>query len=120
MDEFELAGLEEKPSETIKAPGVAGCYGWMECVLSKEYEESKYTLITGKVLRLEIADDALNPDGTLNVSKAKPLMATGGKKGLNYGTIMDLGRKDSFGAMFPDGKDPLEGLYEEKTRGEKG
>jgi len=113
VDEFELAGLEEKPSETIRAPGIAGCYGWMECALNKEYEEPNYVLLMGKVLRLEIADDALNPDGTLDVTKAKPLMATGGKKGLRYGTIMDLGRKDSYGAMFSDGKDPLAGLYEQ-------
>ena len=119
VDEFELAGLEEKPSETIRAPGIAGCYGWMECVLHKEYEESNYVLLIGKVLRLEISDDALNPDGTLNVIKAKPLMATGGGKGLNYGTILDLGREDAYGAMFSDGKDPLAGLYEEPPRGDK-
>jgi flavin reductase (DIM6/NTAB) family NADH-FMN oxidoreductase RutF len=29
-DEFELAGLAPKPSETIKAPGIDGCYAWME------------------------------------------------------------------------------------------
>jgi flavin reductase (DIM6/NTAB) family NADH-FMN oxidoreductase RutF len=26
VDEFNLAGLEEKPSETIRAPGIAGSY----------------------------------------------------------------------------------------------
>ena len=30
VDEFELAGIDEKPSQLITAPGMAGCYAWME------------------------------------------------------------------------------------------
>ena len=30
-----------KPSEFIKAPGIAGAYAWMECSLHKLYEEDK-------------------------------------------------------------------------------
>jgi flavin reductase (DIM6/NTAB) family NADH-FMN oxidoreductase RutF len=33
VDEFDLAGLEEKPSETIRAPGIARSYAWMERIL---------------------------------------------------------------------------------------
>lgn len=49
-DEFELAGLNEKPSEKIRAPGIAGSYAWMECELFKIYEEPNYVLVMGKVL----------------------------------------------------------------------
>ncbi|MGI5992637.1 MAG: hypothetical protein ACOX79_09675 [Methanosarcina sp.] len=31
VDEFELADLKEKPSKKVKAPGIEGCYAWMEC-----------------------------------------------------------------------------------------
>ena len=110
-DEFELAGLEEKPSETIKAPGMAGCYAWMECELFKEYEEEDFVLLLGKVLRLEVRDDVLAPDGSLDVAKARPLMMTGSKKGMNFCTVAELGRTEPYGSMFPDGKDPLSGLY---------
>ncbi len=119
-DEFELAGLDEKPSEMIRAPGIAGCYGWLECQLHREYEEPNYVLIVGQALRLEIADEALNPDGTLDVDKARPLMAIGGKKGVRYGTIVEINRANPFGAMFPDGKDPLAWLYEDGSAGKRG
>ena len=111
-DEFVTAGLEEKPSETIRAPGIAGCYAWMECTCCNEYEEPDYVLIVGKVLRLEVSDDVLNPDGSLNVAEAEPLMMTGSGKGMRYGTIQDLAREDPFNAMFPNGKDPLAKKYE--------
>jgi flavin reductase (DIM6/NTAB) family NADH-FMN oxidoreductase RutF len=114
-DEFELAGLEEKPSEKIRAPGIAGCYGWMECQLHKEYVESDYILVVGKVLRLEIADNVLNNDGSLNPLLANPLMMTGTPRGMNYCTIRDLNKIEPFGAMFPDGKDPLAGMYPDET-----
>jgi flavin reductase (DIM6/NTAB) family NADH-FMN oxidoreductase RutF len=110
-DEFELAGLDEKPSITIRAPGIAGCYAWMECSLHKAYEEEDYVLIVGKVLRLEVADDVLTPEGTLDVHKAKPLMMVGGKKGMRYCTVVETGAFDSFGAMFPNGRDPLADRY---------
>ena len=28
VDEFVEAGLEEKPSQRVKPPGIAGCYAW--------------------------------------------------------------------------------------------
>lgn len=111
-DEFELAGLEEKPSELIRAPGIAGCYGWMECRLHKLYSESDYILVVGQVLRLEVADSVLRPDGSLDVALASPLMMTGTAKGMNYCTVRNLDREDPFGAMFPNGKDPLAEQYE--------
>ncbi|MEJ2716689.1 MAG: flavin reductase family protein, partial [Deltaproteobacteria bacterium] len=54
-DEFELAGLQAKPSAAVKAPGIQGCYAWMECRLFKEYAEAQYVLIVGQVVHLEVA-----------------------------------------------------------------
>ena len=106
-DEFELAGLKEKPSHKIQAPGIAGAYAWMECELFKEYTEPNYILVVGKVLRLEVADDVLSPDGGLNVHKARPLIMTGSQKGMHFCTLADIGHYEPFGAMFPDGEDPI-------------
>jgi flavin reductase (DIM6/NTAB) family NADH-FMN oxidoreductase RutF len=92
VDEFEVAGLDEKPSTTIQAPGIAGCYAWMECELYREYEEEKYVLIVGE--------------------KAKPLMMTGSKKGMNFCTVTDLGKYEPFSAMFPGDKDPFATRYD--------
>ena len=85
-DEFDLAGLEEKPSAEVRAPGIAGSYAWMECELFKEYVEDAYVLIMGKVVRLEVADHVLTEDGDLDIEKAKPLMMTGSKKGMHFCT----------------------------------
>ena len=108
VDEFEEAGLDEKASQLVKPPGIAGCYAWMECELVKELEEDRYALIVGKVLRLEVADEALKPDGSLDVERARPLLITGSHKGMHFCTLQDLGVSEAFSAMFPDGKDPFE------------
>ena len=110
-DEFVLAGLEAKPSEKVKAPGIAGCYAWMECDLVKEYEEEQFVLLLGRVLRLEVRDDLLTGDGSLDVEKARPLMMTGSGQGMNFCTLRDLDQHEPFSAMFPEGRDPLAGLY---------
>lgn len=112
QDEFVLAGLDQKPSETIKAPGIAGSYAWMECRLFKLYEEENYVLIMGSVKRLEVADNCLTGEGDLDIAKARPLMMTGSKKGMHFSTIQDIGCFESFGAMFSDQKDPLAGKYQ--------
>lgn len=100
IDEFEVADLKEKPSETIKAPGIAGCYAWMECELAKLYQEDEYTLLMGKVLRLEVDDKFLTTDGALDMQKAKPLLMLGSKSGMHFCTLTDSGQFEPFGAMF--------------------
>lgn len=110
-DEFDDAGLAEKPSQQIKPPGIAGCYAWMECELVKLFEEDTYVLIMGKVVRLELSDAVVGPDGLLDVEKARPLLMAGGKKGMHFCTVKDLKKHESFSAMFPNGKDPFGTLY---------
>ncbi len=112
VDEFLEAGIEEKTSVSIKPPGIAMCYAWMECDLVKEYEEDKFVLILGRVLRLEVDDRVLNADGSLNIEKAMPLMMTGSRKSMHFSTMKDLAQHEPFSAMFSDGKDPLGSLYE--------
>ena len=99
VDEFEVAGLEEKPSVLVKAPGIAGCYEWMECELHKEYEEEEYVLIVGKVVRLEVSDDVLGSDGSIDIAKAKPLMLAASKKGYTFSTLFSIDRFEPFYAM---------------------
>ena len=115
VDEFELAGLEERPSKKVKAPGIEGCYAWMECKLHKIYEEVyeglPYLLIVGKVVHLEVEDSIYNKeDGSWDVEKAKPLMMTGSDHGMQFSTVSDIGKFKPYGAMFKSGKDPLSGM----------
>lgn len=110
-DEFEFAGLEPRPSKKVKAPGIEGCYAWMECELVKLYEENDYTLIMGKVVHLEVIDEVYEQNGHCNVKKARPLMMMGYDTGMHFCTVEELDRFEPFGAMFPNGKDPLAKLY---------
>lgn len=110
-DEFEVAGIEEKPSQVIKAPGMAGAFAWMECKLHKLFEEDKYALIVGQVLHLEVSDDAMAANKTLDLEKAQPLMMTGLGKGMNFCTLRDINLFQPFTAMFENGKDPLAHKY---------
>ncbi|MFH0968092.1 MAG: flavin reductase family protein [Methanobacteriota archaeon] len=112
-DEFGLAGLAEKPSVVVRPPGIQGCYAWMECKLDKLFEEPQYILIMGKVVHLEMKDELYHPDGSWDVEKASPLMMTGSNSGMHYCTVTDTGKYDPFGAMFPDGTDPLSKSYKE-------
>jgi flavin reductase (DIM6/NTAB) family NADH-FMN oxidoreductase RutF len=112
VDEFVEAGLEEKPSVSVKPPGIAGCYAWMECEGVKEYEEDQFVLILGRVVRLEVDDSVLKPDRSLDIEKARPLMMTGSQKGMHFCTLKDLAHHEPFSAMFPDGRDPMAGLYQ--------
>jgi len=112
VDEFKEADLDEKPSVLIRPPGIAGCYAWMECELFNLYEEQDYILVMGKVLRLEVDASYLTSDGDLDSSKADPLMMIGSRKGMHFCTIKDIERFEPFGAMFPNGKDPMAAKYE--------
>lgn len=112
-DEFLLAGLTEKPSVKVKAPGIQGCYAWMECRLYKEYAEPQYVLIVGQVVHLEVADEVYLADGSLNLDRARPLMITGSNWGMKFCSVLDIQRFEPFGAMFPEGKDPLASKYQE-------
>jgi len=112
-DEFQLAGLSQKPSEIIKAPGIVGAYTWMECELYKLYEEPQYVIIVGKVLRLEVNDAVLTADAELDIEKATPLMMFGNRKGMQFCSVSNTGHFEPFGAMFPNGKDPLSDKYKD-------
>ena len=118
VNEYELAGLEEKASQKIETPGVDGCYAWMECklhnIIADEYDNFPYALVLAKVVHLEVRDDIYNKeDGSWDVEKAKPLMMTESNQGMHFCTIKDMDWFEPYGAMFPNGKDPLAGMYQD-------
>jgi len=112
VDEFEDAGLQAKPSVQVKAPGIMGCYAWMECQLYQAYAEDQYVLIMGKVVRLEVEDEVYRHDGSLDVKKARPLMMIGSNQGMKFCTVVEVDKFELYGSMFPNGKDPLAHKYE--------
>jgi len=107
VDEFQEAGLEPHPSALVAPPGVAGCLAWLECRLHRQYVEKSYVLVVGQVLRLEVRDDLVNQQGGLDLAKAQPLLASLDREGVRWATARDLGKGEPYGAMFPNGQDPL-------------
>jgi hypothetical protein len=67
----------------------------------------------GQVVHLEVADAVYLPDGSLDLEKARPLMMTGSNRGMKYCTPRGTDKFEPFGAIFPNGKDPLAEKYRE-------
>ncbi|MCF8033495.1 MAG: flavin reductase family protein [Desulfarculaceae bacterium] len=107
VDEFEKAGLKARPSAMVAPPGVEGCLAWLECRLHKQYVEKNYVLVVGQVLRLEVRDDLVNQRGGMDLAKAQPLLASLDREGMRWATARDLGKGEPYGAMFPNGQDPM-------------
>jgi flavin reductase (DIM6/NTAB) family NADH-FMN oxidoreductase RutF len=111
VDEFNLAELAARPSKAIQAPGIEGCLAWLECRLERQYVEKQYVLIIGRVVAFEMAEECTDVDGGINPSRAEPLMMLQNNLGMRFVTLKDIGHFEPYGAMFPDGRDPLERLY---------
>ncbi|MCW7076200.1 MAG: flavin reductase family protein [Candidatus Syntrophoarchaeum sp.] len=100
VDEFEEAKLTVRESEKVKAPSIAECIGWMECVLEKEVvEEGKYAIIIGKVVYLEVDDQYLTADGAIDLEKARPLSMMLGKDGMQYTYPRQIGEERRYAEM---------------------
>lgn len=76
-DEFERAGLEKLPGETVAAPRVKGAPGALECRLWREIELPGGNIVMiGTVTGIHI-DDAFLKDGILDVTAFRPLARLG-------------------------------------------
>lgn len=83
VDEFEAVGIEWQPSLKVKPRRVAQSPVQFECRLTQKMEipgltpESGAWLLVGQVVGIHIADDALRPDGCLDIERLKPLARLG-------------------------------------------
>ena len=79
LNEFELAGLETTPSIDVKPPRVAQAAIAMETRLLQmvHVEESKYTIILGRIVRFHIREDLLRDDGLVEPTLLKPIARLG-------------------------------------------
>jgi flavin reductase (DIM6/NTAB) family NADH-FMN oxidoreductase RutF len=102
-DEFEMAGLQPRPSKRVKPPGIEGCLAWAECVLEEEMAREKFVLIVGKVVHLEADDRFWSESEGLDFERAKPLCSMGGVKGMQFAYPAPLGVGAKYAAMLGDG-----------------
>lgn len=106
VDEFDVSGLRPRPSERIAPPAVDGCLAWMECTMSEEIPRERFSLIIGRVVRLEVDDRFFDDDGEMDHERARPLMIMAGRRGLQFVRPVTAGRRAEYREMSPTGRDP--------------
>lgn len=83
VDEFEALDIGWLPSRHVRPRRVAASPVHFECRLTQTLQvpgntpESAAWLLVGQVVGLHIADDALTPDGRLDITRLKPLARLG-------------------------------------------
>jgi flavin reductase (DIM6/NTAB) family NADH-FMN oxidoreductase RutF len=83
VDEAALAGLEMIPARLVKPPRVAASPVHLECrlhgvmALPGNAFDQVHHVVIGRVIGVHIRDDALTPDGKLDVVKIRPLARLG-------------------------------------------
>jgi flavin reductase (DIM6/NTAB) family NADH-FMN oxidoreductase RutF len=115
VDEFEAAGLAKLPSLVVGPPRVAASPVQFECRhlqtlrIPGNGDMGSADIVLGRVVRIHIRDDALTPDGRLDIEKIKPLARLGY---FNYTYV------DKQFEMLPPGDDPrrLKGLAGDRVR----
>ena len=102
VDEAALAGLEMIPSRIVRPPRVAASPVHLECrfhcslALPANAPDQVHHVVIGRVVGVHIRDDALTPDGKLDVARIRPLARLG---------YFDYTQVDSVFTMRPDGPD---------------
>ncbi len=83
IEEATLAGLEMIPSRLVKPPRVAKSPVHLECryhcmlaLPGRNLEQSHYVVV-GQVIGVHIKDDAITPEGRIDVLKLRPLARLG-------------------------------------------
>jgi flavin reductase (DIM6/NTAB) family NADH-FMN oxidoreductase RutF len=92
VDEFEYAGLEKVPSQSVDVPRVAGVPAALECTLHMDHRLHNVTVIYGDVKRFYI-DDAVCTDGKIDTTKIDAVGRMGGPY-FNSVDLLDFQRGD--------------------------
>ncbi len=115
VDEFELAGLTKAPSVRVKPFRVAESPVQFECVYHQTLRLAGYQgrgavdVIIGRVVMVHIRDEAIGPDGRLDIQRIRPLARLGY---YDY-TVVDT----VFEMVIPgDNENLLSGLKGERRR----
>ncbi|KAH8832018.1 hypothetical protein DL96DRAFT_1589729 [Flagelloscypha sp. PMI_526] len=92
ISEWDISGLTQTPSETIKPPKVAESAFTLECTLFQSvpiiHPEKKVettTLILGLIKRIHVRNDVLNSSNTIDLDKLQPVTRLGD---ISYGRVL--------------------------------
>ncbi|MBN1761808.1 MAG: flavin reductase family protein [Methanomicrobia archaeon] len=57
VDKFKETGLTPQPARRVKAPVIAECVAWMECVVNQEIETGDKNLFVGEVIEAYASEE---------------------------------------------------------------
>ena len=94
--EFSAAGLSEKPSQRVEAPGVAESPIQFECETLEIVRVGEGPLaanvVIGKILLIDIADDVIDSNGKIDPAKLDTIGRMGGKAYCRTKDRFEIGR----------------------------
>ena len=79
-NEFAVADLAAAPSQEVRPPRLAAAPVALEARLTQviPVQDTRYTMILGRVLRYHIRPDLLDPAGLVNATRLRPVARLGG------------------------------------------
>lgn len=111
-DEMALAGLTPEPSVLVRPPRVAESPVHLECrvheivPLPSDDPDSANTLVIGRVVGVHVRDDALTPDGRVDVECIRPIARLGYQDYATVERVWQLTRPRGGGDATAEGKGP--------------
>jgi flavin reductase (DIM6/NTAB) family NADH-FMN oxidoreductase RutF len=102
VNEFDKAGLEMAPGETVACPRVAGAAAALECKLLEivnptilDGSKAPYFLILGQVTGVHIDDSMITAEGRFDTMKADPILRSGYHDYVCLDELFELVRPDT-------------------------
>ncbi|WP_404380971.1 flavin reductase family protein [Caenispirillum salinarum] len=108
--ELDAAGLTAEPSQLVAPPRVAESPIHLECRvhqiidLPSDNPDSRNTMVIGRVVGVHIRDDALTPDGRVDVEKIQPIARLGYQDYATVDRIWQLTRPKGGGDRTAEGR----------------
>lgn len=109
-DEMRLAGLTPEPSVLVRPPRVAESPVHLECRvhqildLPSDSPDSRNTAILGLVVGVHVRDDALTPDGRVDVERIRPIARLGYQDYATVDRVWQLVRPQGGGDPTAEGR----------------
>lgn len=79
-NELQEVGLTTVAPEKVLVPCIAECAIWFECLLKQEHKHGDHVLVVGEVVHVEVGNELVRKDGSINLAKANVLMHISGPK----------------------------------------
>lgn len=87
VNKLEASKLPTFPARVVYPPLIEHCVGWIECGVEDTATFGDHTIFVGRVLAVQVEDEAFADTWSLESEEQRPLHYLGG---MNYSTLGDL------------------------------